>query len=62
MSKVAYLHVEPDGCFTFHRPDGSQVDVDAAKGYSTDDPGDIAYLDSVPFVKRAGKTGGGKGA
>lgn len=58
--KVAFQHVDPDGRFTFHRADGSQVDVDA-KGYSTDDPGDIAYLDSVSFVKRA-KPAGGKGA
>lgn len=57
MAKVAYVHVEPDGFFVFHRPDGTAVRVEGDKTYSTDRADEIAYLDAVPFVKR---TKGGK--
>lgn len=60
MPKVTFVNVEQDGRFSFHRSDGTLADVDA-KGYQTEDPGEIAYLDTVPFVKRA-KTAGGKEA
>lgn len=59
---ASFVNVDKDGVFTFHRADGSSVDVTGDKPFDTDDPGDIAYLDQVPFVKRAGKSGGGKGA
>lgn len=60
MAKVAFVNRDETGVFSFHKADGSTVQVDA-KGYSTDDPGEIAYLDTVPFVKRA-TSGGGKEA
>lgn len=57
MGKVAYLNVDKDGRFSFHRADGSTVTVTGDKPYVTDKPDEIAYLDSAPFVKRA-KAGG----
>lgn len=62
MAEAAYVNVDKDGVFTFHRSDGAAVEVKSDKPFETDDPGEIAYLDTVPFVKRAGKSGGGKGA
>lgn len=62
MAEAAYVNVDKDGVFTFHRADGTAVEVKGDKPFETDDPGEIAYLDSVSFVKRAGKPGGGKGA
>jgi len=59
MAKVAYLYVETDGKFTFHRPDGSEVAVSGNKAYATDDAGEIAYLDTCPFVKRTKPSSGG---
>jgi hypothetical protein len=57
MAKVKFTTVDPDGRLQFHRPeDASEVVVDA-KGYATDDPIEIAYLDTHPAVKRA-KSGG----
>lgn len=57
-SKVAYVNVEDNGTFSFHGADGKLVEVTGAKGYQTSDPGEIAYLDQVPFVKRAKQAGG----
>jgi hypothetical protein len=57
--KVEFVHAEKDGRFSFYRTDGSEVVV-TAKGYQTDDPAEIALLDSLDFVKRqksAGKEG-----
>lgn len=51
MSKVAFTHVDPTGRFTFHAPDGTEITV--ADRFETDDPGLVAYLDQVPFVKRS---------
>lgn len=59
MSKVAYLNVDDDGTFSFNKPDGTLVEI-ASKQYTTDDPREIAYLDTVPYVKRARKSAGGK--
>jgi hypothetical protein len=56
---VAYVNAEKDGRFSFYRADGSEVVV-AQKPYETDDPIEIAYLDSVEFVKRAAAKSGGK--
>jgi hypothetical protein len=54
--KVAYVHAEKDGRLSFYRADGSEVVV-AQKPYETDDPAEIAYLDSLEFINRA-KSGG----
>ena len=54
---VAYVHAEKDGRLTFHRPDGSEAVV-GQKPYETDDPTEIAFLDSLDFVKRQTKSGG----
>lgn len=49
---VAYVNTEKDGRLVFHRADGSEVVV-AQEPYETDDPHEIAYLDSLDVVKRA---------
>lgn len=36
----------------FHRADGSEVVVSQEKPFETDDPNEIAYLDSLDAVKR----------
>lgn len=56
-SKVSYQHVDQDGSFGFHQGDGKLVEITADKSYSTADPGEIAYLDTVRFVKRTKKDG-----
>jgi hypothetical protein len=54
---VAYVNTEKDGRFSFYRADGSEV-VISEKPFETDDANEIAYLESVPFVRRASKSGG----
>jgi hypothetical protein len=61
MAKVAFVNRDENGVFSFHTVDGKVVHVDGGKGHSTDDQAEIAYLDTVPFVKRA-TSGGGKEA
>lgn len=58
-TKVAYRHSDADGVFAFHQADGKLVEITADKAYSTADAGEIAYLDTVSFVKRA-KSDSGK--
>lgn len=53
MAQVSYVHVEETGSFGFHVGNGELVEVLHSPPYVTDDPGQIAYLDTVPFVKRA---------
>ena len=50
--KVAYVNKSADGRFTFYRPDGSEIEI-GEKPFETNDPSEIAYLDSVEFIKRA---------
>jgi hypothetical protein len=59
MAKVKFTTADGYDRVQFHAPDGSEVVVDE-KGYSTDDPTEIAYLDSHPAVKRAKSSDGGK--
>ena len=58
VTKVTFKHVDPEGAFSFHKADGSLVEITADKPYATGDPSEVAYLDTVRFVKRAS----GKGA
>lgn len=51
---ATFVHVDPDGSFGFHTSDGSLLLVEPGKPLDTDDPAVAAYLDTVPFVKRAG--------
>lgn len=62
MAKVSYQHTDEDATFAFNRADGSLVEITASSKYTTDDPAEIAYLDTVRFVKRATKSAGGKEA
>lgn len=55
--KVSYQHVDPTGRFSFTAPNGAERVV-GDKPFATDNLVEIAYLDSVPFVKRAGKRAG----
>jgi hypothetical protein len=57
--KVTFVHTEKDGRLVFHRADGSEGVV-TAKGYETDDPADIALLDSFDFIKRQGSKSAAK--
>lgn len=53
MAKVKFVTTDADGRFSFHKAeDASEIVVDA-RGYTTDDPGEIAYLDTALGVKRA---------
>jgi len=58
---VAYVHKQKDGRLVFHRADGSEVVVTQEEPHETDDPNEIAYLDSLDAVKRTtakSKSGG----
>lgn len=49
MAQVTYFPAEKGSTFQFTLPDGSTAVVDA-KGYSTSDAGQIAYLNACAFV------------
>ena len=51
VEKVSFVNAEKDGRFSFYLADGSEVVV-GSKAYETDDPMQIAYLDSVEFARR----------
>jgi hypothetical protein len=53
---VAYVHKQKDGRLVFHRADGSEVVV-SQEPHETDDPSEIAYLDSLDAVKRLKSSG-----
>jgi hypothetical protein len=54
MGKVAYVHVDPDGSFSFTEADGSATTITQDPAYV--DEQHSAYLDSVPYVERTGDT------
>ena len=58
---VTFVNLDEDGVFSFHVVGGELVQV-SSKGYTTDDAVLVAYLDTVPFVKRAKKQASGEEA
>lgn len=54
-SAPTYQHVDPDGTFTFHGPDGEQHQV-SSKPFAATEPWQQRFLDQCPFVKRAAST------
>ena len=49
---ATFVHVKSDGLFCCTATDGSSVEI-GSKPVAVDDPALVAYLDSVPHVKRA---------
>ena len=58
-NSVTFVNRDEDGVFSFHVVGGELVQV-SSRGYATDDAVEIAYLDTVPFVKRAKKQASGE--
>lgn len=52
-SAPTYQHVDPDGTFTFHGPDGEQHQVTGRESFAALEQWQQRFLDECPFVKRA---------
>lgn len=50
---VTYVHVEPDGVFSFNGAGGELVEIGSSP--VAVDASHVPFLDASPFVKRAGE-------